>query len=153
MCKWASLLSLACALLAAPRGGAQEIYKNVSKEKLEALLREMKIDYRKADTKNDGTYYYYFKHDNFDIRLHNYSGKDLWIDCVFTDKLAPELINRWNLRTKLSRAVLIRDGAQETVSFESQLDCLGGVTDAIIKRYVERFYNELDAFSKFIVTK
>jgi hypothetical protein len=151
MWKMGILPGLANLLLIVPCVGAQEtVYKNVSKEKIEAILRELKIEYRSSESKSEGTYYYYFKYENYDVRLHNYNGKDLWIDCIFTDKLTPEQVNRWNIRAKLSRAVFIRDGTLETVSLESQIDCLGGVTDAIIKRFIGRFNTELDGFSKFI---
>src|SRR5205823_376726 len=62
-------------LLAAP-GSAQEVYRNVSAGKLEALLQELKINARKVGSKNDGIVYYHFKHDSYEIRLHNYNGKD-----------------------------------------------------------------------------
>lgn len=150
MSKMAILPALAALLLAVPSGGAQEVYRNVSAEKLRSLLKELKIDYREVPSKNEGIVYYHFKHDNHDIRLHNYNGKDLWIDCIFADKLTPEQVNRWNIRAKLSRAVFIRDGTQETVSLESQIDCLGGVTDPIIKRFITRFNGELDGFARFI---
>jgi hypothetical protein len=136
-------------LMASPALG-QEVYRNVTSEKVEALLKELNISARKVGGKGDGIVYYHFKQDNFEIRLHNYGGKDLWIDCIFTDKLTPDMVNRWNVRAKSSRAVFIRDGAQETVSLESQIDCMGGVTDAIIKRFVVRFNGELSDFSRFI---
>ena len=111
---------------------------------------KLNINYRKVANKNEEVVFYHFKRNNYEIRLHNYGGKDLWIDCIFTEKLPLETINRWNIRTKLSRAVYIKDAAQESVSLESQIDCMGGVTDAIIFRFVERFDDELKKFSGFI---
>lgn len=143
----AGLLSL---LLLASPGASQEVYRQVSAEKLEALLGKMNISFRKVPSKTEGIVYYHFKRENFEVRLHNYNGKDLWIDSIFNDKMTPEMVNRWNIRAKLSRAVIIKDGAQETISLESQLDCLGGVTDAIITRFISHFDDELKGFSGFI---
>ena len=150
MWKLGVLSGLLSLLLFASPGASQEVYRQVSAEKLEALLGKMNIGFRKVPSKNDGIVYYHFKRENFEVRLHNYAGKDLWIDCIFTDKLTPETINKWNIRAKLSRAVFIKDGATETVSLESQLDCVGGVTDAIIMRFITRFDDELKGFSSFI---
>lgn len=124
-------------------------YRLVTPEKLEAVLDNLKIDFKKVKGKVEGVDFYDFEKNNFKIRLHNYQGKDLWIDAMFTDKASLEDINRWNVRAKFSRAVLLK-GDKESLSLESQLDCLGGVTDAIIRQFITRFDGELKDFTKFL---
>ena len=65
MCNLGILAGLAASLLLCPSpAAAQEVYRNVSSEKLEALLKDMNISARKVASKNDGIFYYYFKQDN-----------------------------------------------------------------------------------------
>src|ERR1700722_16130536 len=82
-------------LLSASTVAAQEVvYRQVSAEKLEAILKDLDITYRKVENQNDkGIVFYHFKRNNYDVRLHNYNGKDLWIDCVFSEKSTLDAIN------------------------------------------------------------
>ena len=127
----------------------KQVYRNVVPEKLEAILMAMKIDYKKVKGKADGIWFYDFERNDYKIRLHNYQGNDLWIDAHFNDKLPLEEVNKWNVRAKFSRAVQLTSGKQ-TVSLESQIDCVGGVTDGIIRQFIQRFDGELMQFSKFL---
>ena len=133
---------------AAPADNKQ-IYRNVIPEKLEAILKSMKIEYTKVKGKTDGIWFYDFERNDYKIRLHNYQGNDLWIDAHFNDKLPLDEVNKWNVRAKFSRAVQLTSGKQ-TVSLESQIDCVGGVTDGIIRQFIQRFDGELMQFSKFL---
>ncbi len=45
---------------------------------------------------------------------------------------------------------MLKTGDKLDVSLESQLDCLGGVTDPIVRNFVTRFDGELRDFVKFI---
>jgi hypothetical protein len=147
------LFSAASLVLLAAMAGADEekAYRSVSTEKLEGILKEMKIKYKKSEGKSEGIYFYDYERNKFKIRLHNYNGKDLWIDALFTDKSSLAEINVWNKRTKFSRAVLLKNGERETISLESQIDCLGGVTDTIIRQFINRFDGEINGFVKFLV--
>jgi hypothetical protein len=125
-------------------------YNNVTGEQLEKILDGMDIKYKKAPAKKDGVQFYDIDSGGHMLRLHNYAGQDLWLDCVFTAKLGLKEVNTWNARAKFSRAVFIKQGDKETISLESQLDCLGGVTDAVIRHFVRRFDSEVRAFEKFV---
>ena len=50
---------------------------------------------------------------------------------------------------KFSRLVLITEKDKSILSLEAQLDCLGGVTDAVIRQYLNRFDEEAKKFAKF----
>jgi hypothetical protein len=130
-------------------GDGKKVYRNVSSEKLEAILKDMKLDFKKTKGKADGIWFYDFEKNDYKIRLHNYQGNDLWIDAHFNDKLLPVDVNNWNIRAKFSRAVQLKEGRQ-AVSLEAQLDCVGGVSDGIIRQFVNRFDGELAQFSKFL---
>lgn len=139
-------------LLLAAAGAAQEakVYRNVSTEKLEQILKGLDVDFKKSAGPKAGIHYYDFTRNNFKVRLHNYDGQDLWIDCIFSDKLSLEDVNRWNVKAKFSRAVLVKDGDKSSVSLENQLDCLGGVTDAIVRQFITRFDGEVKNFVQFV---
>ena len=146
-----------CLLSAAARAqeddGDKKVYRIVTAEKLEAVLADMKIAFeKKAKGKDDSVQFYDFERNKFKIRLHNYQGKDLWIDAHFTAPLTLADVNQWNARAKFSRAVLIK-GEKPTVSLEAQLDCLGGTTDAHLKQFVQRFDGEITQFVAFISKK
>ena len=130
-------------------GGDKKIYRNVASEKLEAIFAEMKIEFQQSKGKGDGVQLYDFERNKFKIRLHNYQGKDLWIDAHFTDPLTLADVNQWNTRAKFSRAVLLKS-EKTTVSLEAQLDCLGGTTDAHLKQFILRFDGEIAQFVAFI---
>src|SRR5258708_29090037 len=118
---------------------AQQVYRNLASSKLEKILTDLSIDYKKTNGDKDGIHFYDFRGNGYKIRLHNYHGKDLWIDAVFTDQLSAEDVNRWNVRAKFSRCVLLSANDKITVSLENQYDCLGGCTDAIVRQFVVRF--------------
>jgi hypothetical protein len=127
---------------------APKVYRKVSPETLEAILKDLKIDAAKSQGKVDGIHFYDYAKNDFKIRLHNYQGKDLWIDAQFPDKLSLENVNKWNVMAKFSRAVRLKSDG-EPVALEAQLDCLGGTTDAIVRQFIERFDGELIQFSKY----
>jgi hypothetical protein len=126
------------------------VYRNVSVEKLEGILEEMKIDFNKVEGKSKGIWFYDFERNNFKVRLHNYQGHDLWIDVVFTDKISLKEVNGWNVRAKFSRAVQVKNDDRVTTSLESQLDCEGGVTDGMIRQFIVRFDGEIKSFVQYL---
>src|SRR3974377_1825978 len=147
-------VSIVLALLvaiASPAGG-QQVYKSVTTDKLEKILAELKVDYKKTSGDKANVHFYDFTRNGFKIRLHNYEGKDLWIDALFTDPVAPEDVNRWNVRAKFSRAVLLKDknAGKTTVSLENQFDCTGGCTDAFVRQFIVRFDGEVRDFAEFV---
>jgi hypothetical protein len=126
------------------------VYRNVSSDKLESILKELEITYKKNAGPKDGIFSYDFERSDAKIRLHNYGGDDLWIETDFTQKATLEEVNRWNMRAKFSRAVLVKEAAGATVSLESQVDCTLGITEGMVRHFVRRFDDEIQAFAKFM---
>lgn len=152
MCRSKIIITAATALaIIVSISSGQDVFRKVTAAKLEGILKELDITYKKTAGKSEGIFFYDYDRNGFNIRLHNYNGEDLWIDAVFSDKMTLQEINKWNIRAKFSRAVLIKDSKdKEAVSLESQMDCLGGVTDNIIKLYINRFDGELADFKKLL---
>ena len=148
---WILALILSPSLCQSQEGKKEKVYRGLPTKELENTLKELKISFKKAPGNKEGTYFYDFEHDKFKIRLTNY-GNDLWIDAVFP-KVSLKEINRWNQDAKFSRAVLFKDGDNESTSLENQLDCRGGVTLGMVRQFIRRFDNEIQAFAKFIPTK
>jgi hypothetical protein len=145
------LLVLALGFLL-PQGGSSQtkVYKSVTNDTLEKILKslELKFDKGERKIKDNSVTHYEFKRDGQTQRIINY-GDDLWLECLFDRKLKPEDVNRWNAEAKFSRAVLLDQKDNKTaVSLEAQLDCLGGVTDATVKQFVNRFDEEARKFAK-----
>ena len=147
-----SLLALLLAInSAAPAQEKDKVLRTVTSAKLESILQDMKIKYeKKSDPKSEGVHFYDFERNKFKVRLHNYNGRDLWLDVHFTDKIALAEINEWNVRAKFSRAVLIKDRDKQSTSLESQIDCEGGVTDGMIRQFILRFDAETKTFVEYI---
>ena len=143
--------SVAVALLLSGAAPSQtKVTKNVSNEAVESILRGMQLKYAKVEPKgkDSATMYFDFQRGEQPCRLKNY-GTDLWIECTTERTMKPEDINRWNADAKFSRLVLIVEKEKTILSLESQLDCLGGVTDAMVKQYIVRFDEEAKRFAKF----
>lgn len=127
----------------------KKVYRNVSTEKLESILKDLKIDFERGKSKDDGVAVYTFEKQGRSLRLKNHGGKDLWIDTEYTaEKITPEMVNEWNVQAKFSRAVRLK-GDKGIVSLEAQLDCVGGATDAIIRQFITRFEGEVQRFTQF----
>jgi Putative bacterial sensory transduction regulator len=147
----ALLLCLTLCLLLPESGWSQnKVYRNVSNDAVEKILQSLELKYQKDERKDKDSVvmFFDFTRDNQAFRLYNYR-TDLWIECTFEKKLKPEDINRWNSEAKFSRLVLIEQKDKTILSLESQIDCLGGVTDAVIKQYINRFNEEAKKFAKF----
>jgi Putative bacterial sensory transduction regulator len=128
-----------------------KVTRSVTNEGIEKILQSLNIKYQKSERKdkdNNVTFFDYTRAD-LSIRLYNY-GSDLWLESVVEKKVKFEDVNRWNADAKFSRLVLIENKDKTSLSLESQLDCLGGVTDASIKQYINRFDEEAKKFAKFV---
>jgi hypothetical protein len=143
-------LAILFALLLPAHVGAQtKVFNLVSDEHLEKLLGSFQLKYEKAERKDKETttVFFDFKRGDHSYRLFNYKN-DLWIESTFDKAMKPDEINRWNADAKFSRLVAIKQGDKTTLSLEAQLDCAGGVTDAIIRQFINRFEEETKKFSK-----
>ena len=131
--------------------GQVKTYRVVANEAVEKILQDLELKYQKEERKNkDASIMLFdFKRGDHSFRLFNYQS-DLWIEATFERKLAPEEVNRWNADAKFSRLVVITEKDKTILSLESQLDCAGGVTDAIVRQYINRFDDEAKRFSKFL---
>jgi hypothetical protein len=143
---------LALGSLATNDGVAQgKVIRNVSNETVEKILGSLELKYQKGELKNkDGsTTYFDFSRGDQTFRFLNY-GSDLWIETTLEKKIPREDVNRWNASAKFSRLVLIEQKDKTILSLEAQLDCLGGVTEPMIKQYINRFDEEAKRFAKFV---
>jgi Putative bacterial sensory transduction regulator len=129
-----------------------KIYRQVSNEAVEKVLQSLELKYQKDERKDKAAtvMFFDFKRGDLDYRLYNY-GNDLWIESTFDKKMKPDDVNRWNAEAKFTRLVLIETKDKTSLSLEAQLDCAGGVTDAVIKQYINRFDEEAKKFTKFMV--
>lgn len=148
-----SLLACLALALALPTPGAAQnkIYRQVPNEAIEKVLQGLEVKYQKDERKDKAAtvMFFDFTRGNTSYRLYNY-GNDLWIETVFEKKMTPEDVNRWNAEAKFTRLVLIEQKDKTTLSLEAQLDCAGGVTDVVIRQYINRFEEETKKFSKFM---
>jgi Putative bacterial sensory transduction regulator len=144
------VLLLACFALTADVVAQTKVYRAVSNETIEKTLQSLDIKYQKSTPKEkDGASMYFdFTRGSNNYRLKNYS-TDLWIEQTIDKKMPLEDVNRWNAEAKFSRLVLIDLKDKTTLSLEFQLDCVGGVTDAMVKQYINRFDEEAKRFAKF----
>jgi Putative bacterial sensory transduction regulator len=130
----------------------EETFKNVASDRLERILRDLNIDFRKTpDRKTNNIFYYDFERNNFKIRLTNFGGQDLMIDCAYA--AAPlAKVNQWNIKRTYVRAVFYpgSNNTKPVTTLESNLDCLGGTTDGIIRYFISSFDGEVKAFDEFL---
>ena len=138
-----SLAAAALLLLLPQVVSAQELFKEITSQGLEDLLKSMDINFKKGDAGKGITYYDYRKSEKeATLRLWNYTGKDLMIDALLP-KVPWEVVNKWNSLAKFSRAHLRKNDKEEIAVLESNLDLSGGVTVDTIKRFINRFDEEL----------
>jgi len=125
----------------------EAIYTKVTSDKLEAILKDLKIDYKKVETKG-GIVAYDYESNNHKLRLANFGGDDLMIDAHFK-KLKLEDVNQYNLKRSFIRCVAYNVNGVEYTSLESNLECTGGVSDSIIRHFIASFDEEVKLFTKY----
>lgn len=126
------------------------VYQTVTSDKLDTILKDLGVTYQKEAGKKENIFIYCFERRGHKIRLYNYGGADLWIEANFTEKATLAVVNRWNMRAKFSRAVLVKKGTRPTISLEGQIDCSLGITDGMVRQFVERFDVEIGSFNSFL---
>ncbi len=132
-------------------GQSQEtVYRHVASDKLEAVLKDLSVSYQKSAGKKAGIFVYDYESKGVKVRLYNYGGEDLWIESDYSEKATLEVVNRWNMRAKFSRAVLVKEGSVATISLEAQIDCTLGITEGMMREFVRRFDGEIQAFGDFL---
>ena len=141
-------------LFAKLAGGSADddaVYTKVTSDKLEGVLKGLNIAFKKLEAKGGATAYD-FESNNHKLRLVNFGGSDLMIDAHFK-KLKLEDVNQYNLNRKFIRCVAYNVKGNEYTSLESNLDCVGGVTDAIVRNFIRAFDIEVTEFSKYVQGK
>src|SRR5438876_992555 len=123
-----TLLPCLAVLLMPALAPAQEVFKEITSERLEELRRTMKVDYKKDDAgqgttdrlekilnglsvkyekdQNGELISYGFARNNFELRLISFGGNDLMIDCTWNGAAPLAKLNQWNLKRHYVRAVL-----------------------------------------------
>jgi hypothetical protein len=140
-----TLLACAAVVLLPAVAPAQEVFKEVSAQRLEGILGNMGIQYKKFDAGN-GVTYYDFTSKNLILRLTNFNGKDLMID-IYLPAIDTKAVNDWNMKAKFSRVYLRKDAkGKDSVVLASNLDVTGGVTEDTIKHFIRGFDKEIAAF-------
>jgi len=129
----------------------ERVFRALTMDQLEDILRGQKIDYKKSENaKFPGLVYYDFKRGEINIRLTNYHGKDLMLDTQFHTGLALEKLNDWNKKAKFSRVSLHEDKKGAFITLEYNLDIVGGITRGTIVRFLTQFEHEAHDFERFL---
>ena len=140
-------------VLLLPGGAAPQskVFRTVSNDTVEKVLQGLELKYQKEERKNKTSTYFHFTFARGDQNygLFNY-GNDLWIESTFDKKMKLEDINRWNSQAKFCRVVLVEQKDKTTLSLEAQLDAVGGLTEASIRQFINRFDEEAKNFAKFM---
>ncbi len=128
----------------------EEVYTSVSPERVERILKELKISYKKTAGKKEGNFVYGFSRNNYQFRLLDLQGHDLLLEATFT-KASLEQVNQYNLNHKFIRAVSHQtNGGNDYSTLEANLDCTGGVSDSIVVYFIQTFLDEARQFDRFL---
>jgi hypothetical protein len=132
--------------------GDEAIYTKVTDEKIEAILTELKLEYKKIEIKERPVTQFEYVANNHRLRLTNFGGADLMIDAQF-QKLPLATLNDYNLKRKFIRAVGYDVRGTEFTSLETNLDCVGGISDNILRYFIRAFSDEVKEFTNFVKDK
>jgi hypothetical protein len=125
-------------------------FKAADAGRLERILKDMKIEFTKKETKTPGHIVFELKKNDQKVRLHSFEGKDLMMAAAFKPATLAA-INKYNGDRKFVRAVLYRPANGDTyTTLESSLDCQGGVTDGIIRYFIGVFADEMRVFEEYL---
>jgi len=145
------LFVISLLLLPVAASAQDKVFRTISNDSVEKVLQGLELKYEKEERKNKNSTFLYFTFSRGEQKfgLYNY-GSDLWIESTVEKKMKLEDVNRWNSQAKFSRLVLIEQKDKTTISLEAQLDALGGLTEASIRQFLNRFDEEAKAFAKFM---
>ena len=127
----------------------EEVVTKITSERLEKILKDMNIEFKKVPAKEKDVSVYEIERDTFKVHLRNIKGEDLMLDAPFKEIPLKE-INHYNSVRKFIRAVLYEEKGKKHTSLETNLDCTGGVSDRIIRYFIGTFDGELREFARFI---
>ncbi|MSU77421.1 MAG: hypothetical protein EXS16_04910 [Gemmataceae bacterium] len=131
-----------------------KVARSATNEMVEKVLQGLDLKYQRNERKDKEAViaYYDFKRGEQSYRLYNYVN-DLWIESIHDKQIKIEEVNLWNATAKFTRLVQIDMKDKMSLSLESQIDCLGGITEAGIRQFVNRFDKEANDFSKFLAKR
>ena len=134
------LFAIPLLLLPGSASAQAKVFRTISNDTVEKVLQGLELKYQKEERKNKNgvILYFIFSRGEQNYGMFNY-GNDLWIESTFEKKMKLDDVNRWNAQAKFSRLVLVEQKDKTIVSLESQLDALGGLTEASIRQFVNRF--------------
>ncbi len=143
-----------CLVLPSAALSQNKVPRSASNEMVENVLKGLDLKFQKGEQKGKdaAVFYYDFKRGEQSYRLYNYVN-DLWIEAIFEKQIKIEEVNLWNATAKFARLVQVDQKTKTSLSLESQLDCLGGVTEMGIRQYINRFEKETASFKKYLATK
>jgi hypothetical protein len=136
----------------APVVTEEETFRKVTPQVLEQILKEMKISFNKIKVQ-PGVSTYIFTRNNQPIALHSFEGgEDLMIDRQWLGKGDLAKINDWNVKRFFVRAVAYppMGGKPAAIALESNLDCAGGVSESIIRNFINAFDDEVRRFDEYL---
>jgi hypothetical protein len=123
------------------------VLAEVSNEKIENILKTQGTSFNKK-LNNAGVMMFDFEMNGHSMRLYNFGGKDLMIDTHFK-KISLEDVNQYNLNRKFIRAVNYKGKDVEYTALECNLDCEGGVTEGIIRNFINSFGEDAVHFTEY----
>jgi hypothetical protein len=135
----------------APVVTEEETFKTVTPQKLEQILKDLKIAFNKA-APEAGVVTYVFVRNKHPIQLSSFGGEDLMIDRHWVGKADLAKVNDWNAKRFFVRAVAYAamKGKPATVALESNLDCSAGVSESIIRNFINAFDEEVRRFDEYL---
>ena len=128
-------------------GGEDIFLAEVTNEKLENIFKTQGINFQRK-VNNAGVVMFDFELNGQKLRMYNFGGKDLMIDAHFR-KISLEDANRYNLNRKFVRAVNYKGKDVEYTALENNLDCEVGVTEGMIRNWINSFGDDARHFSEF----
>jgi hypothetical protein len=136
---------------ATPTVVSEETFKGVTAARLEKILKELKIKFTK-DSPEPGVVSYMFTRNSQPIRLSSFGGEDLMIDRHWAGKVELAKINDWNVKRFFVRAVYYPagKGTEAAIALESNLDCTPGVSESIIRNFINAFDDEVRRFDEYL---
>jgi hypothetical protein len=132
-----------------PAVSEEEVFKDVTPDRLEKVLNALNINFKKTQGKGNNVFMYDFERQGFKLRVTNFSGLDLMIDGVF--EAAPlAKVNQWNVKRSYIRAVLYPGNGKPYTALEANLDCVAGTSESVIRYFITSFDGEMTAFDDFL---
>jgi hypothetical protein len=121
-------------------------FKEVSAERMERTLADMNIKFAKVQLKGGNPIYRYQSKETT-IVLTNW-GKDMMLEAKFP-KLPLDKVNQYNLDRKFIRTVAYKNKLGEYTGLEANLNFQGGVTDSIVRNFIEVFEQDAREFGVY----